>query len=245
MSFDLSLARGLDYYTGLIYEAIVEGSAPPAASATASIPTPASTSTPPPPTASSKASKKKKEKAATDPADGEPEVDESTVGVGSIAGGGRYDELVGMFAAAASSDAKAASKATGIPCVGVSIGVERVFSILMQKEREKASAKGVGRKNATEVFVMSVGDGLILERMQIAKELWDAGIKVRFRLCVSHLMQFPALYNSSIKLYSTYRPNSPTRPSRNYKSNSRRLRRSKSPSQSSLVRMNSRKGSSR
>ena len=28
VSFDLSLARGLDYYTGLIYEVITEGSAP-------------------------------------------------------------------------------------------------------------------------------------------------------------------------------------------------------------------------
>jgi histidyl-tRNA synthetase len=31
-SFDLSLARGLDYYTGLIYEAVLEGSAPPSKS---------------------------------------------------------------------------------------------------------------------------------------------------------------------------------------------------------------------
>jgi len=29
ISFDLSLARGLDYYTGIIYEVIVEASAPP------------------------------------------------------------------------------------------------------------------------------------------------------------------------------------------------------------------------
>lgn len=29
MSFDLSLARGLDYYTGIIYEAVTEKSAPP------------------------------------------------------------------------------------------------------------------------------------------------------------------------------------------------------------------------
>ena len=29
LSFDMSLARGLDYYTGIIYEAIVEASAPP------------------------------------------------------------------------------------------------------------------------------------------------------------------------------------------------------------------------
>ena len=84
-----------------------------------------------------------------------------------------------MFAAAAASDSKAGAKG-GIPCVGVSVGVERVFSILMQKEKEKAAAgkANMGRKNATEVFVMSVGDGLLLERMQIAKELWAVGIKV-------------------------------------------------------------------
>ena len=29
LSFDLSLARGLDYYTGLIYEAVTAASAPP------------------------------------------------------------------------------------------------------------------------------------------------------------------------------------------------------------------------
>lgn len=29
MSFDMSLARGLDYYTGIIYEAVTEKSAPP------------------------------------------------------------------------------------------------------------------------------------------------------------------------------------------------------------------------
>jgi histidyl-tRNA synthetase len=38
--------------------------------------------------------------------------------VGSIAAGGRYDGLVGMFSA------------TQTPCVGVSIGIERVFAIM-------------------------------------------------------------------------------------------------------------------
>lgn len=171
MSFDLSLARGLDYYTGLIYEAVIEGSAPPLAPA-ALAPSQAIA-----PNAPSK-SKKKKEKAPALDAEGEPEVDESTIGVGSIAAGGRYDELVGMFASAASSSS---SSSSGIPCVGVSVGVERVFSILMQKEKEKAAAAGVaahGRKNETEAYVMSVGDGLLIERMQVAKELWAAGIKV-------------------------------------------------------------------
>ena len=40
--------------------------------------------------------------------------------VGSIAAGGRYDNLVGMFDA----------KGRQIPCVGFSVGVERVFSIM-------------------------------------------------------------------------------------------------------------------
>lgn len=40
--------------------------------------------------------------------------------VGSVAGGGRYDGLVGMFD----------SKGKKVPCVGVSIGVERVFAIM-------------------------------------------------------------------------------------------------------------------
>jgi histidyl-tRNA synthetase len=72
ISFDLSLARGLDYYTGVIYEAVlIDGVAQ----------------------------------------------------VGSIAAGGRYDNLVGMFSPAGIQT----------PCVGVSIGVERVFTILEKK----------------------------------------------------------------------------------------------------------------
>jgi len=81
ISFDFSLARGLDYYTGLIFEAVLS--------------------------------------------DGQS--------VGSIAGGGRYDELVGMFAGKT------------IPAVGGSIGIERIFSIL----EEKAKREGVMRKNLT------------------------------------------------------------------------------------------------
>src|SRR6185369_13327547 len=73
------------------------------------------------------------------------ELDETTVGVGSIAAGGRYDNLVGMFANTSSG---------GIPCVGVSIGVERVFSILLQRA-QLTSVKA----NEVEVYVISVGDG--------------------------------------------------------------------------------------
>lgn len=110
VSFDLSLARGLDYYTGIIYEVVLKNSE-----------------------------------------------------VGSIAAGGRYDDLVGMFGN------------TKIPCVGISIGIERIFSILWKKtQKEKLKA------SETEVLVISVGDGLIEERIQICSELWNVGIKTEF-----------------------------------------------------------------
>ncbi|GAA5821337.1 hypothetical protein JCM11251_004577 [Rhodosporidiobolus azoricus] len=161
MSFDLSLARGLDYYTGIIYEAVTAGSAPPVPVA----PNPESAPTP----AQKKADLKGKKPALT--ADEEAEIDESTVGVGSIAAGGRYDELVGMF----SGQSGAAGK---IPCVGISFGVERLFSLLLKKAQEQGDQ--VGRAKATEVYVMSLGDGLLEERMKVAKELWAAGIKAEF-----------------------------------------------------------------
>ncbi len=43
--------------------------------------------------------------------------------VGSVAGGGRYDKLVGMFD----------PKNRDVPCVGVSIGIERLFSVMEAK----------------------------------------------------------------------------------------------------------------
>lgn len=79
ISFDLSLARGLDYYTGVIYEAVL-------------LQTPV-------------------------------RAGEEPLGVGSVAAGGRYDGLVGMFD----------PKGRKVPCVGLSIGVERIFSIVEQR----------------------------------------------------------------------------------------------------------------
>jgi histidyl-tRNA synthetase len=46
---------------------------------------------------------------------------------------------------------------------------------------EKARVSGLAsRGKETEVYVMSVGDPLIKERMAICKELWAAGIKAEF-----------------------------------------------------------------
>ena len=70
VQLDFSLARGLDYYTGLIFEAVL--------------------------------------------------TDENSVG--SISGGGRYDGLISSFCQ------------KDIPSVGGSIGIERIFNILEERE---------------------------------------------------------------------------------------------------------------
>ncbi|KAL6607825.1 hypothetical protein ACP70R_040888 [Stipagrostis hirtigluma subsp. patula] len=112
--FDLSLARGLDYYTGVIYEAVFKG--------------------------------------ATQ--------------VGSIAAGGRYDNLVGMFSG------------KQVPAVGVSLGIERVFTIMEQQEKERNE---LIRATETEVLVSILGKDLILAA-ELVSELWNAGIKAEFKL---------------------------------------------------------------
>lgn len=109
LSFDFSLARGLDYYTGLIYEAVLS----------------------------------------------------DTDRVGSIAGGGRYDGLVGMFSN------------KPIPAVGVSIGIERVFAILEEKSKDDYTV----RETETQIMIAQIGKNLIGERMKILNDLWSLGIK--------------------------------------------------------------------
>ena len=150
------MARGLDYYTGIIYECITEGSAPPGfAEASA---TPAA-----PPAPANGISSKSAAKA-------DDEVDESQIGVGSIAAGGRYDNLVGMFAGG--------GERNKIPCVGISFGVERIFSILQAKAAKERGDNKLKMKEV-DVFVMAIGADLFEERLSIADELWRAGIKVR------------------------------------------------------------------
>lgn len=152
VSFDLSLARGLDYYTGIIFEVVTEGSAPTAGFATS--------------TNARKSSDRKKSGTEPDDRSSDP-----SIGVGSIAAGGRYDNLVGMF-----------SGKSQIPCVGISFGVDRIFSIM--KAKMAASNVGTIRNNQVDCFVMAFGGkgftGLVKERISICATLWEAGIKAEF-----------------------------------------------------------------
>ncbi|KAL2041352.1 hypothetical protein N7G274_005734 [Stereocaulon virgatum] len=151
VEFNLSLARGLDYYTGVIYEVVTEGSAP------------------------SSTTGHKLQRAAKREKTAEFDEDRSndpSVGVGSVAAGGRYDELVGMFSGKAQ-----------IPCVGISFGVDRIFSITKARMEDSKTVSTI-RPTEVDVFVMAFGGkgftGLLTERMQVAKMLWDAGIKAEF-----------------------------------------------------------------
>jgi histidyl-tRNA synthetase len=125
----------------MIFEVITSASAPP----------------PPPSTVITNQTAGRKKK----PANPDDDISES-VGVGSICGGGRYDELVGRFA----------GENKQIPCVGMSVGIERVFAILKAKHEDSA------RGSETQVYVMAMGDVSVEQRLGIMKELWDAGVKV-------------------------------------------------------------------
>jgi histidyl-tRNA synthetase len=128
VSFDLSLARGRDYYSGLTPEVINK---PPSRNGAVVF--------------------------------GNSESQPSQVG--SIAGGGCYDTLVGMYAK------------NPIRCVDISFGVDRIFTILNARREKKLTHK-------VDVYVMAFGgkdfDGLLLERMSVARQLWNAGISAEF-----------------------------------------------------------------
>jgi len=163
---------------------VVEASAPPGfKSANALATAPSSEPSAPAPSAAAPPAKssKKKSKSTEADADEEKEIDESQVGVGSIAAGGRYDGLVGAFlagAAGADPKSKEGKKAMGpnggVPCVGVSIGMDRIFALVWPKWLARGA-----RTKETMAFVMSSGDGLLKERIELVTELRNAGIKVR------------------------------------------------------------------
>ncbi|KAD2393439.1 hypothetical protein E3N88_40416 [Mikania micrantha] len=109
---DLSLARGLDYYTGVIYEAVFKG----------------------------------------------------TTQVGSIAAGGRYDNLIGMFGT------------KRVAAIGVSLGIERVFAIMEENQKD---GNQVLRACETQVLVSILGDDLSLAA-KLVSMCWDAKLKAEF-----------------------------------------------------------------
>ncbi|CAF1380188.1 unnamed protein product [Rotaria sordida] len=125
--FDLKLARGLDYYTGVIFEAVLT-------------------------------------KYQYD-----SQLGDDQVAVGSVAGGGRYDELV----------CKIDPRKRSVPCIGASIGVERIFAI---KEHQMIESQIQTKTIETEVYVASAQKNLIEERMKLCSYLWANDFKAEMAL---------------------------------------------------------------
>jgi histidyl-tRNA synthetase len=99
--FDLTLARGLNYYTGAIIE-----------------------------------------------------VKSRDVSIGSICGGGRYDNLAGVFGMA------------GVSGVGISFGADRIYDVLNQLNLFDET-----RVSSTEVLIVNFGENEILYAMKILDKL--------------------------------------------------------------------------
>lgn len=103
---DLYLARGLDYYTGPIYESIL------------------------------------------------PEHPH----IGSLTGGGRYDELIGMYSG------------VDVPATGTTIGLDRIFAAMGQL------GMLAERRTSTTVLVVNFGSEMESAALQAAAKLREAGI---------------------------------------------------------------------
>ncbi len=102
VSFDLHMARGLDYYTGPIYETFV--------------------------------------------AEG---------GVGSVAGGGRYDQLIAQLGG------------PDLPATGTSFGLERILTLLADRE--------TGGGDAADVLVAVYDKSVLQNALEVAAEIRAAG----------------------------------------------------------------------
>jgi histidyl-tRNA synthetase len=106
IEIDLSLARGLNYYTGAIFEVKARG-----------------------------------------------------VEMGSICGGGRYDDLTGIFGL------------KDLSGVGISFGADRIYDVLLQLDKFPAAAA-----ESTRVLFFNMGDAAELQALQYVQQLRARGI---------------------------------------------------------------------
>ncbi len=123
MKVDLTLARGLNYYTGTIFEA----KAP------------------------------------------------SAIKIGSIGGGGRYDDLTGLFGV------------PGIPGVGISFGVERIYDVLEEMELFPADIHA-----GTQVLFFNLGKKESERSYELMQQLRSRGVR-------SELYHEPAKFDKQFK----------------------------------------------
>jgi histidyl-tRNA synthetase len=82
--------------------------------------------------------------------------------VGSLGGGGRYDNLVGMFLG------------QDVPACGFSLGLERIIVVMTEREMFPSDIGSV----PAEAMVAIWNDETIADAVKLARELRDAGLRV-------------------------------------------------------------------
>jgi histidyl-tRNA synthetase len=112
LTIDFSMVRGLDYYTGIIYEIRVP----------------------------------------------------NKLGIGSVAGGGRYDKMVESFGGPPT------------PAVGISLGIERILELMESEDMFPSNLE------KTRVIITALEEGLVLPSMELAESLRGSNIPVEFDL---------------------------------------------------------------
>jgi histidyl-tRNA synthetase len=86
---------------------------------------------------------------------------------GSVAGGGRYDGLIGMFGKEA------------IPSCGLSIGLERIIVVMEERGMfDKLIAEGKLKADSADVLITVWNEESIGESLKLANELRIAGLRV-------------------------------------------------------------------
>lgn len=117
-AFDFTVVRGLGYYTGPIFETILEGDS-----------------------------------------------------IGSISGGGRYDDLIGLF------------RKESMPTTGVSLGIERIITLLDEKDLYPDSIS----QTVVQVLMTVFNEETLEESTAMATRLRKAGLKTELYMSDSKL----------------------------------------------------------
>src|SRR5207253_2005460 len=83
-------------------------------------------------------------------------------GIGSLAGGGRYDNLIGMFLG------------RDVPACGFSLGLERIIVVMTERDMFPASVAGSG----VDVLVTLWSSDTRGDALALAAEMRKAGLRV-------------------------------------------------------------------
>jgi histidyl-tRNA synthetase len=103
---------------------------------------------------------------------------------GSLGGGGRYDNLVGMFAG------------EDIPACGFSLGLERIIVVMTEREMFPASLA----TSPADVLVASLGEEFLSDAVNLATDLRRTGIRVSMYPEAASKPQKPLSYADAQKI---------------------------------------------